>query len=368
MNPTAASCAGPDPNRRDFFPAAEVRIRQDLSEPAPPDNVHGPPSSPEFEMRLSRHAIAAALAIAFCVPAFAAPFAYVSNQASGTVSVIDTAKDEVVRTLSGEGKLGKNVRGIVADHTGKTLFVVDAKGGKIDALDVATDKLKAQIPVGDSPEGLGLSANGELLAACLEDDNAVALVDVKTLKVTKHIALAGKNPEHCVFSPDGALLLASNENSNDIDVVDLKAGVTRGTVKSSGHPRGIAFLPGTHTAYVAAETANAVDVVDADKRSVVRTIASALRSAGAIASADGKTVYIANGGAGSVSVIDIATNKVVADIPVGKRPWNMALTRDGKKLYVANGRSNSVSVIDTATRKPVREIAVGELPWGVAIP
>ena len=324
--------------------------------------------TPESEMRLSRQALIAAITIAFSTPALAAPFAYVSNQASGTVSVIDTGKDEVVRTLSGEGKLGKNVRGIVAERTGKTLFVVDAKGGKVDVLDIATDKVKAQVAVGDSPEGIGMSAAGDFLAACLEDDNAVALIDVKTLKVAKHITLAGKNPEHCVFSPDGALLLASNENSNDVDVVDLKTGVTLGTVKSSGHPRGMAFLRGTHIAYVAAETANAVDVIDADKRQVVRTIPAALRSAGAIASADGKTIYIANGGAGSVSVIDVAKNSAVAEIPVGKRPWNMALTRDGKKLYVANGRSNSVSVIDIAARKVSKEIPVGELPWGVAIP
>ena len=77
--------------------------------------------TPESEMRLSRQALIAAITIAFSTPALAAPFAYVSNQASGTVSVIDTGKDEVVRTLSGEGKLGKNVRGIVAERTGKTL-------------------------------------------------------------------------------------------------------------------------------------------------------------------------------------------------------------------------------------------------------
>lgn len=315
--------------------------------------------------RIVFHAFFAA---AFASPALAASFAYVPNQASGTISVIDTDQDAVVRTLSAEGKLAKKLNGVVADRAGKTLFVVDAQGGKIDVIDIAADKLETQIAVGKGPEGIGRANKSDQLAVCVEDDNWVALVDAKARKLEKHIPLKGRNPEHCVYSPDDALLLTSNENSGDVEVIDLKAGASLGTIKSSGHPRGIAFLPGTHTAYVAAEAANAVDVVDANKRSVVRTISTALRSAGAIASADGKTVYIANGGAGSVSVIDVAKNSVVAEIPVGKRPWNMALTRDGKKLYVANGRSNSVSAIDTATRKVVKEIPVGELPWGVAIP
>ncbi len=308
------------------------------------------------------------LALLVGAPAFAAEFAYVPNQASGTISVIDTARDEVVRTLHGEGKLGTRVRGVVVDRGDKTLFVIDAEGGKVNVIDLTTDKLRKQIAVGHGPEGIGISPSGDRVAACVEDDNWVTLVDTRSLEVVKHIPVKGKNPEHCVFSPDGRWLLASNENSNDVDVIDLKVGASLGTVKSSGHPRGMAFLPGTTTAYVAAETANAVDVLDVIARKLVRSIPTALRAAGAVASPDGKFVYIANGGAGSVSVIDVAANKSVAEIPVGKRPWNMAVTHDGRKLYVANGRSNSVSVIDTAARKVVKEIAVGELPWGVDIP
>jgi YVTN family beta-propeller protein len=257
---------------------------------------------------------------------------------------------------------------VVGDRDGKTLFVIDAEGGKVNVVDVASDTLKKQIAVGHGPEGIGISPSRKQVAACVEDDNWVTLIDVQTLAVTAHIPIKGKNPEHCVYSPDGRWLLASNENSNDIDVIDLAAGASLGTVKSSGHPRGMAFVPGTSIAYVAAETADAADILDAAARKLVGSVPTATRAAGASASPDGKFVYIANGGAGSVSVIEVASNKVVAQIPVGKRPWNMALTHDGKKLYVANGRSNSVSVIDTAARKVVKEIAVGELPWGVDIP
>ena len=82
------------------------------------------------------------------------------------------------------------MRGIVVDHAGKTLFVVDAKDGKVDVLDIATDKIKAQIPVGLSPEGIGSSTRGDVLATCLEDDNAVTLIDAGTLKVSARSSMS----------------------------------------------------------------------------------------------------------------------------------------------------------------------------------
>lgn len=302
------------------------------------------------------------------VLADAAEFAYVGNQESGTVSLIDTSNDQVTRTLPDQGKIGAKVQAVVTDRTGKTSFVIDANSDALIAVDVASGQVKQRIDVGKSPEGASLSPSGKSIAVCVEDDNVVTFVDVATEKVTQKIKTQGKNPEHCVYSSDAKWLMTSNEKSDDVDIIDLKAARSVALVHTSGHPRGIAWLPNKPIAYVVQESAGGVDVVDVDKRAVIETIHTGLRPADALAGLDGKLVFVSNGGDGTISVIDTASRKVVATIPVGKRPWNMALTRDGKKLYVANGRSNSVSVIDTVRLAAVKEIAVGELPWGVSIP
>lgn len=325
--------------------------------------------SPKFRFLDSRHrfTVAVMVASAFCCAGVsAAPLAFVSNQATGSVTVIDTTTDQVIKTLLGEGKLGK-VNGAVANPAATLLFVVDAQGGVVNVVDVATDKLKKQIAVGKGPEGIGIAPSGNEVAACIEDDNRVVIIDTKKLEVVQRIATKGQNPEHCIFSPDNRWLLTSNENSNDIDIIDLHSNASVAAVKSSGHPRGMAFLPKQNVAYVAAEGANAVDVLDVGKRQIIKTLPGALRPAGAVASPDGKFVYITNGGAGSVSFFDTASGKSIAEVAVGKRPWNTAITRDGKKLYVPNGRSDSVSVIDVATHAVIKEIPVGKLPWGVTI-
>jgi YVTN family beta-propeller protein len=303
-----------------------------------------------------------------CAQACAAPLAYVPNQKSGTISVIDTGSDSVTRTLSAKNALGKRLQAIDANAAGTVIYVVDAEHDQLVAIDPATDSVKQSVAIGDDAEGVRLSPSGDTLAVCAEGQHVVLLIDAKTFKIDARIPTQGKNPEHCEFTPDGKLLLTSNEGSDNLDVIDLAQRKSVGVIATSGHPRGAAFVPGTPHVYVAQESANVVDVIDLAARKKIQSIPTALRTAGVIVSHDGKRIYAANGGAGSVSVIDVATHKSIAEIPVGQRPWNMALTPDGKKLYVANGRSNSVSVIDTGTLKVVKDIPVGELPWGVVIP
>jgi len=195
-------------------------------------------------------------------------FAYVGNQENGTISIIDTTKDEVVRTIPEHGRIGQKIQAVVTDPAGKTAFAVDAEGNALVAVDTASGEIKQRIAVGKSPEGASLSPDGKTIAVCVEDDNEVTFVDVASAAVTRKIPTQGKNPEHCVYTPDEHWLITSNENSNDIDILDLKAGKSVAKIATSGHPRGIALLPGKQIAYVAQETTNGVDIVDLARRNV----------------------------------------------------------------------------------------------------
>ena len=54
--------------------------------------------------------------------------AYVPNEGSGTVTVIDTATDKPSALIPRQGTMGAKLRGVALDVSGKTLFVVDAIG------------------------------------------------------------------------------------------------------------------------------------------------------------------------------------------------------------------------------------------------
>ena len=76
--------------------------------------------------------IATLLAAMLCCAgqSFAASHAYVSNEKSGTVSVIETATGKVIDTLPATGKIGEKIQKAMTDTSGKTLFVADAEGGQ----------------------------------------------------------------------------------------------------------------------------------------------------------------------------------------------------------------------------------------------
>src|SRR5690606_10074184 len=114
--------------------------------------------SPSARVLASGLLAAAWLAVASS-PVVAAPLAYVPNQKSGTISVVDTATDAVVRTLDAGGALGKRLQAIDADGRG-TLYVVDAAHDQLVAIDPATDTVVRKVGIGEDAEGVRLSPDG----------------------------------------------------------------------------------------------------------------------------------------------------------------------------------------------------------------
>jgi YVTN family beta-propeller protein len=85
--------------------------------------------------------------------ALAAPFAYVPNEGSASISVIDTATDKVVETL----KVGQKPRGIAVSADGKRLVRERPAANALVVWDLASARQVAKVDLGDSPEAIYLS-------------------------------------------------------------------------------------------------------------------------------------------------------------------------------------------------------------------
>lgn len=296
-------------------------------------------------------------------PALAEPLAYVANQQSGTVSIIDTETDKVI----GEMPAGKAPRGVAVSPDGSKLFVSDGAGRSLVILDLKERKIMDAIPLDSAPSAVDMHGSF-WVATGMESANAVAFVDPVAHNEVFRVPTKGDGPEHAAFAPDGSQLYVSLEDDKAIDIIDVDRRESVGMVKVGRKPRGIGFLPDGSLAYVASEGSETVAVIDTRKREVIATIPVGERPNGIAISPDGRRIYVSNAGSHSVSVIDSETNKVVSTIQVGERPLNMAMTADGSKLYVACGRANSLAVIDTRLKRKIRDIPVGKAPWSVAIP
>ena len=292
---------------------------------------------------------------------FAQSRAYATNEGAGTISVIDIATDTVVSTIETGGK----PRGLTLCKGSKKLYVTEQNKAQLWVIDPVKGVIEQRVSLGESPEAVYCSPNGEWLGVANEGSNSISFIHTQRLKVEFDIAVHGKNPEHGVFSPDGKTMLVSAEEADQVDVLDIEKRKQVGSIKVGERPRGIAFTPDGKKAYVAVEAGSLLVAIDMAERKVIGKQAVGKRTAGVAVSPDGAYVFATNGGDANVSMVDTATFKLVDNIAIGQRPWNMGFSPDGQKLYIASGRSGSVSVVDIASRKMVKEIPTGKLPWGV---
>ncbi|MFC6522509.1 beta-propeller fold lactonase family protein [Undibacterium arcticum] len=132
-------------------------------------------------------------------PSIASPFAYVPNEKSGTISIIDCASDSVV----GHIQAGTKPRGLAVSHDGNTLYVSDQPANALLIVDLRKRAVVGTVPLGESPEGVGISPAGDWVVAASEITNSVSFISTATNKKVFSVKTAGKNPEHAEFSPDG---------------------------------------------------------------------------------------------------------------------------------------------------------------------
>ena len=331
----------------------------------------------EAELRVAKKSLLILIAFTFigCASKPSGPLAFVSNERDGTITVIDTATDKVVSTLT----VGGRPRGIrISNNKDKIWVAITSPSNQSEGEDKIVEldpngKTLAEYDAGTDPENFVLDDAATRLYIANEDAGTASITDVKANRVIATMPV-GLEPEGAAISPDGRWVYITSETSSTVTVIDTQTGQVAKTFLVGARPREAAFTADSSRAYVTAENGNVISVVDTKDHTVVKTIelprgdASALsKPKGVVVSPDGKRVYVATGRSNNVAVIDGEQLSLLTLIPVGKRPWGVALSADGRKLYTANGLSNDITVIDTGTNKVLTTIKAGNGPWGIAL-
>lgn len=309
------------------------------------------------------------------------PRAFVSNEFSGDITIIDAAADRIVgRVLLGPAGTARP-RGLAISPDGKTLFaaVTDAsygqnEGGRrwqfIAAIDIETGRLTARYVCGSDPERMALTPDGHRLYCSNEDASGASVLDMATGRVVATVG-TGIEPEGVAVSPDGRWVYVTAETSNTITVIDTRTNRAVKNFVVGARPRIVVFAPDGRRAYATAEAGGTLTVIDTAAARPVRTIALGTDSkpVGAAVSPDGRTIYVAGGRCNCIFAVDAVSFKVSTVVQrMGRRPWGVAVTSDGKKLYTANGRSDDVTVIDAASLRVIGTVpAIGRGPHTVVV-
>jgi PQQ-dependent catabolism-associated beta-propeller protein len=338
------------------------------------DAIRPPPQAGEVKptrsgmLRMWRLALFTGLAFAATpVHAFVA---YISNEKSNTVSVIDTDSWTVTKTI----KVGQRPRGIEFTRAGKFVMVAVGDDDTIQVIDAKTQGIVDTLPSGPDPELFTQDAAGKTLYVANENDNTVTVIDLEKRARLGDIQV-GVEPEGMTISPDGKILINTSETTNMAHFIDTTSRQIVANVLVDARPRFAEFKHDASELWVSSEIGGTVSIIDPGKHEVIGKInfdipglrREAIQPVGIGMTKDDKTAFVALGPANRVAVVDTATRKVTKYLLVGQRVWHMAFTPDEKYLLVTNGVSNDVSVIDVAAQKVIKTIQVGELPWGITI-
>ena len=339
-------------------------------------------------MNLKKTIIATALSLSFCTTALAdAGKAYVTSQ-DGGVTIIDL---ETMTTSGSIDVKGDGPRGLGLTDDGKFLIVATRENGSISVIDTKTNEVVKKITVGKNPEFVRVRGNLAFVsyepsakggpppkpgAEPTIDNNAdndvakelarIGIIDLKRGKKIREI-VGGPETEGIEFSKDGKQLVITNEADNSITVHSIKSGKLLKTIKThefGDRPRGIKVSPDGNTYIATLEFSNKFIVLDKNFN-VLRTVDTGLAPYGVSYDVTGKHIFVATNKSKLLEVYDANTYEKIKEIPTGIRCWHFSFTPDDKQILLACGKSDAIIVIDAESLEQTKQLEVKQMPWGL---
>lgn len=217
----------------------------------------------------------------------AGTYAYVTNQFSHNVGVIDLSSNTQIATISVSGdpfrvKLSPDGSSIFITGNADSLFVVD----------VASRSISGRLAVGLDANGLAVDYTGRRLYVSNQSDGTVSEVDLTTSSVLRTIVVGG-HPQELVLSPGGTLLFVADE-AGSLQVWSLREGTKRGDIAVPGGAFAMAVSPDWRQLYISSALGGAVYMIDWKTGATLQTVTTGGVPRRIGFAADGSTAVVAN--------------------------------------------------------------------------
>ncbi len=299
------------------------------------------------------------LTVATAAPA--APYAYITNQADHTVTVIDVATDRAVATVP----VDKSPAGVVAVSAAGKVFVTAPDSHAVSVIDMATQSRIATLPAGQGAVGIDAAPDGQRVYVAdwfgqhlLGFDTGGTHAEVLRVKL-------GRAPAGVAVSPDGRHVYVAERDDNVVAVVDVAAAAVVARVPTGEHPFALLVDAPRGRLYalnVYSDDVSVIDVRDPARPQRAGTVKVGKAPYGAALAAGGRRLYVTNQRDDSVSVVDPDTLALVQTLRGFGYPEGIASV--GDRVLVVNWMDENVSVLDAASGRELKRVDTGRNPRG----
>ena len=324
-------------------------------------------------------------------------YAYVSNAAEGSVSVLDLRDDRVLGTVK-TGQMGAH--GIAASPDGRYGFAALESVNEVVVIDGERQTVVARIQVPFSGamaiHGLDISPDGKFLWVGARQGGErrsevvsaeLAVINTATRAVEKVLQTGLGVPSHYAMTPDGKELWIASTTVDLIWIVDTATRQVTGAIPLVPPSRTddqravlagtgiialneVAISPDGRRAYAVGPVADVVFAIDVPTRRVIGTVKSNRNAHGIAVSRDGSEVWTSDW-AGTLTIIDAASLRIKETVQLGGKPNHIGFSANGAKLYVTRTGDDpeigEVVVIDSRTKKTLRTLRVGKGPHEISL-
>ena len=297
---------------------------------------------------------------------------YVTNTSDGTVTVIDTTTNQVVKTLTATGGYPT---ALAASADGQRVYVAHTVLGPdyvayntVSVINTATNQVVKDVVIPDLCAGVCYGSSAGLTDLAVSPDGSrvyviqaygtdigpwgsVAVIDTSDNSLIYNEFSAYSTDLE--FTPDGTQLVYTQGDYRFVNISDFSTGQTPVAVVSTPEggwaiPLAVATSPDSKRAYVVVDNeefdytgAKYVAVIDLDRTSptYAKQIATITVPPGAqdiVVGPDGRA-YVTHNGGESITVIDTATNTIVGYIDTSQIGgyYALAVAPNGK-LYITD--------------------------------
>jgi len=213
------------------------------------------------------------------------------------------------------------------DLSAEYAYVPNEKSNTVSVINTTTDTVISTIPVGNVPVGVAVSLDGtKVYVTNFGNDDFpgrnVSIIDTATEEVTSINVEEGRpgKPSGVAVYPYEQKAYVAKLLNEKIRAVDLSTNEVS-DIHVGTDPRGVAITPEGSKVYVANTGSNTVSVIDTATNSVIKTVGVGEAPYGVAVNKNGTKVYVTNSGSDTVSIIDTETKKVIGQpISVGTCP------------------------------------------------
>jgi DNA-binding beta-propeller fold protein YncE len=249
---------------------------------------------------------------------------------------------------------------IVADQDHGRIYRTRADG-IADVIDVKTGKISQLMNAGNGHMVVVVPGTTLGVLPLRTPAKTVRIIDIATDKIVADLP-GGDGPDGAAYDPFSKHVFVANHNGGDVTEVDPVAGKVVATIAVGGGKLEFPDSDGAGHVFVNMQEKGEIAVIDVKTHKVSSTykMAGCEDNSGLAYTGSKTNLLIASCGNGVAKVVAADTGKEVASLPIGKGPDSVIYDAQRQLAFIPCGRDGVLEVISVAD--PAHVSVVQHLP------